>query len=150
MNSKEKNIDQSHKNDLGFELPEDYFLKSKNEILSKVSKKETKIISFYKSKMIWFAAAGISLILALTVYKQQVNTSIINIPNIVSDTLNTNKMFDLATDYIFEDDVLIASLFVSDVNLKNFLNNAFVEGVVEDEYLDDYIVDQLMDDDILY
>lgn len=149
MDSKEKNIDKIHKQDLGFDLPEDYFSKSKKEILSKVSaKKETKIISLFKQKMVWFAAAGIALIFALTVYKQQVIPSIKNIPEIVSDTLNKSENMDLAFQYFYEEDVLIASLFVKDENVGTFVNNAFINDVIADEYLDDFIVDELMDEDL--
>jgi len=149
MNSKEKNIDKMHKEDLGFEIPEDYFSKSKTEILSKVTaKKEPKVISFYKNKVVWFAAAGIALIFALTVFKQQLIPTMKVIPAIVQDSLNSNENMDLAFNYFFEDDILLASLFVSDDKVATFVNNAFIKEVVEDEYLDNYIVDQLIEDDL--
>jgi len=149
MNSKEKNIDNIHKKELGFDLPQDYFLKSKNQILSKVStNKETKIITLFKHKMVWFAAAGIALIFAIAVYKQQAIPSIKNIPVLVLDTLNTDKNLNMANYSFFEEDVLIASLFVSDNNVETFVSNAFIEDVVTDEYLDEFIVEELMNEDL--
>ncbi|RXP64450.1 hypothetical protein EC396_00295 [Lutibacter sp. HS1-25] len=149
MDSKEKNIDKIHKKELGFDLPEDYFLKSKNQILSKVStNKETKIIALLKHKMVWFAAAGIALIFAIAVYKQQAIPSIKNMPVLVLDTLNTDKNLNMANYSFFEEDVLIASLFVSDNNVEIFVSNAFIEDVVTDEYLDEFIVEELMNEDL--
>lgn len=149
MNSKEKNINKIHKEDLGFDLPEGYFSKSKNEILSKVTaKKEPKVVAIRQNKMVWFAAAGIALIFALTIYKQQLVPSMKVIPAIVQDSLISNENIDLAKSYFFEDDILLASLFVNDDKVGSFVNNAFIEDVVEDEYLDDFIVDQLMEDDL--
>lgn len=149
MNSKEKNTDKVHKKDLGFDIPEDYFLKSKSEILSKVSTlKEPKIISIFKNRFVWFAAAGIALFIALTVFKQQTIPSMKNSPEIVSDTLNASENMDLALNYFFEDNVLVASLFVSDANVESYVINAFLKEVVADEYLDDFIVNELMEEDL--
>ncbi len=149
MNSKEKNIDKVHKEDLGFDIPEDYFLKSKNEILSKVStSKKSKTISIFKHRFVWLAAAGIALFVALTVFKQQTIPSMKNTPKIVLDTLNASENVDLALNYFFEDNVLIASLFVSDANVENYVTNAFLEEVAADEYLDDFIVNELMEEDL--
>lgn len=149
MNSKEKNIDKVHKEDLGFDIPEDYFLKSKNEILSKVStSKKAKTISIFKNRFVWLAAAGIALFVALTVFKQQTIPSMKNTPKIVSDTLNASENVDLALNYFFEDNLLVASLFVSDANVENYVTNAFLEEVAADEYLDDFIVNELMEEDL--
>lgn len=149
MKSKENNINKTHKEDLGFKIPEDYFSKSKNEILSKVApKKEAKVVAFRKNKIVWFAAAGIALIFALTVYKQQLFPTMNVIPEIVQDSLMSTENMDLAFNSFFEDDLLLASLFVNDDKVGSFVNNAFIEEVVEDEYLDDFIVDQLMQDDL--
>jgi hypothetical protein len=149
MKTNKQNIDKIHKKDLGFELPDNYFEKSKNEILLKTStKKEGKLVSLYKRKIIWFAAAGIALIFAVKVYKEQSIDSIKNIPTFVLDSLNLNENMDLAADYFVEEDILIASLFVSDQNVENYVNNAFINDIVADEYLDDYIVDELMTEDL--
>lgn len=145
----DQNKAKIHKKDLGFDVPEGYFLTSKNDILSKVSAaKKPKIISIFKQKIVWFAAAGIALIFALTVFKQQTIPSIKNIPTIVSDTLNSTKNLDLAFNSFIEDEVLVSSLFVSDTQIDSYLNNAFIEEVVADEYLDDFIVDQLIDEEL--
>ena len=149
MKKQNKNIDIKHNEELGFKMPEDYFLKSKNEILSKVSvKKESKIILLFKNKMSWFAAASIALIFALSIYNNQTKLDIIKIPAIVSDTLNSNKSLTVEEGYFFEDDFLISSLFVNDMNVDNYIANSFIEQIVLEEHLDDYILDYLMDDEL--
>jgi len=66
--SVERELDKLHADDLGLDLPEDYFAKSKNDILEKVAiDKSTKTIASYKSKTFWFAAAGIAVIISLSV-----------------------------------------------------------------------------------
>jgi hypothetical protein len=149
MKSKTNNIDAKHKEDLGFELPDNYFETSKNEILLKTSSKnEVKTVALYKRKMVWFAAASIALVIALTVYKQQTFHSIKAIPAIVLDSINSNENIDLASDYITEENMLLATLLVNDENIEAYINNAFIGNVLADEYLDEYIVDELMTDEL--
>lgn len=144
-----KNIDEIHKKDLGFETPENYFSNVEKEILSKISaQNKPKVIPFYRKKVVWFAAASIAFVIAITIYKQQIATSIKTVPQIVLDTLNLDENLNLASDYIFEEDVLVASLFINDNNIENFVNNAFIKSVASDENLDDYIVDNLMNEDL--
>jgi hypothetical protein len=149
MNLKDKHINKKHQEDLGFEIPEDYFLKSKNEILSKVLvKKESKIKTLFKSKIVWFAAASIALIFTLSIYNNQNKWDILKIPAIVSDTLNSNKNLKVEANYYFEDDLLITSLFIEDVNVDTYIANSFIEEIVLDERIDDYILEQLMADEL--
>ena len=143
------NIDKIHKEVLGFEIPEDYFEKSKNEILSKIiKKKEVRKISFFNRKFVLLAAAGIALLFSLTIYIQQTIGSINNIPTIVLDSINLDKNSELIADYFVEDDILINSLFVSDNDLETYLNDAFINDVSADENIDDFIVDELMPDNL--
>jgi hypothetical protein len=149
MNSKDKNIDKIHKNELGLNVPDDYFLKSKNNILAKtIAKKEPKIISIFSNKFLWVAAAGIALIFVLTVYKQQVMPSVKNTPEIVLDTVNFNENFDLALHNFNDENVLVESLFISDENVENYVTTVFLEEVIADEYLDDFIVNELMEEEL--
>lgn len=149
MNLKDNHIDKKHKEDLGFEIPEDYFLKSKNEILAKVSSKnESKIKTLFKSKIIWFAAASIALIFAFSVFNNQNKLDISKIPTVVSDTVNSNNSLKVETAYIFEDDLLITSLFINDMNVESYIANSFIDEIVLEEHLDDYILDHLMDDEL--
>lgn len=149
MNLKDKNINKKHSKELGFKTPDDYFLKSKNEILSKIStKKELKLTTFYKNKITWFAAAGFALFFAFTLYKQYKTPKDFDMNQIVLDTLNTQKNGNLLTDSFHQDDILIASLFVNDANVDSFLTNNFIDNVLADEYIDEYIVDELMTDEL--
>lgn len=149
METKHKTIDKVHIEQLGLGMPEGYFETSKKEILSKTSeKKKVKVISLYKNKMIWFVAAGIALVFSLTVYNNQTMNTIKDIPEMVLDTLNFDENLNLAMDYMYEEDVLISSLFMDDENVGDFVNNAFIQDITADAYLDDFIVDELMTDDL--
>jgi zona occludens toxin (predicted ATPase) len=149
MDLKDKNLDKRHSKELGFKTPDDYFLISKNEILSKVSKtKNSKLISFYNSKMVWFVAASIALVFTITMYRQYTSPKIFEMNQIVSDTINTQKNENLLAYSFQEEDVLIASLFVNEANVDAFITNEFINNVLADEYLDEYIIDELMTDDI--
>lgn len=145
-----KNIDKKHYEDLGFKVPDEYFLKSKNEILSKVlaNKKESKIIKLFKNKMSWYVAASIALIFTLSIYNSQTKLDLLKIPAIVSDTLNSNRSLTVEEGYFFEDDFLISSLFINDVNLDSFIANTFIKEIAIEEQLDDFIIDNLMDDEL--
>jgi len=73
---------------------------------------------------------------------------ILKIPAIVSDTLNPNKIQIVETTYAYDDDFLISSLFIDDENVDSYLTNSFIKEVVLDEQLDNYILEQLMDDEL--
>lgn len=144
----EKKLDKMHSDDLGLSLPKDYFAKSKNEILDRInSEKSSNIISLYKSKIFWFAAAGIALIIALSVFKPNFLPSTDPMPSIVSDTLEQIQNFNLANDgAIIEDDILVTSLFVAENQIDNYVDNYIVEESLIDEYIDSYLLDEMIDD----
>ena len=67
----DQKLTQIHKEELGLNLPEDYFNQSKNEILSKTSQDKSLTINwFLRKNSIWKVAASIVLILGLVVYVQ--------------------------------------------------------------------------------
>jgi len=148
----EKKLDIMHTDELGLGMPEDYFSKSKNDILEKInSEKKSKVIPIYKNKVVWFAAAGIAFILALTVFKPDVLPDIGEIPSIVSDSVDQIKNFDLATINEFvEEDVLIASLFVDESQIDTYIDNYIIEETFIDEYIDNYIMDDLLDAELIF
>ncbi len=147
MNNKENNIDEIHKKDLGLSVPENYFSASKNEILAKITaEKKPKVVPLYQNKFVWFVAAGITLLVALTVFKPDVFPSIDKNPSIVSDTVNKFKNLDLVYDLFNTDeqDITIASLFMSDAEISNYIENTIIEEILIDEEIDYYMLESML------
>lgn len=150
MNSKENNIDKTHKKDLGLGVPENYFTTSKNEILSKIAnEKKAKVVPLYKNKFMWFAAAGIALLVALTVFKPDVFPSIDKNPSIVSDSINKFQNLELVYDLFTTDtqDITIASLFMNDAEISNYLENNIIEEILIDEKIDSFMLESMLSEE---
>lgn len=127
---------EMHSEKLGFQVPEDYFSSSKLEILEKVSnQKEQRFGIFSRKRIIWSVAATIAIILALTVFKPNAFPAIDEIPAIVSDTIDQLKTNGLAQDELEESDILITSLFVSENEIDEFVDNYVLEELVYEEVL---------------
>jgi len=153
MNSKKNNIDldKTHKNDLGLGVPENYFSTSKNELLSKIaSENRTKVIPIYQNKFIWFVAAGIALLVALTVFKQDMFPSIDKNPSIVSDTVNKFQNLELVYDLFNTDkqDITVASLFMNDSEISNYVANNIIEELLIDEEIDSFILEDILNEEL--
>lgn len=107
-NTFDLNVEKKHNANLGMKTPDDYFLKSKQSILAKtVRQKKGKVVSLYKNIAIWSSVAVVALLVVLSISKP------VSLP-----------------DEIIENDILIASLFIEDVNV--------------DELVEDYINDELL------
>lgn len=127
---------EMHSEELGLKTPENYFSKSKSEILEKVSnQKKVRFNIFSRERIIWSVAATIAIILALTVFKPNALPSMDKIPAIVSDTIDHIKNDGLANNELEENDILITSLFVSDNEI--------------DEFVDDYVLEELVYEEVL-
>lgn len=127
---------EMHSEKLGFQVPKDYFSTSKMEILEKVSnQKQERFIIFSRKRIAWAAAATIAIILALTVFKPNALPTIDEIPAIVSDTIDQLKTNGLAQDELEENDILITSLFISDNEI--------------DEFVDDYVLEELVYEEVM-
>ncbi len=127
---------EMHSEELGFQVPKDYFSTSKSDILEKVSiQKEEKINFFSRKRIIWSVAATIAIIVALTVFKPNSLPSMDKIPAIVSDTIDYLKQDELAQDELKENDILITSLFISDNEI--------------DEFVDDYVLEELVYEEVM-
>ena len=127
---------EMHSEELGFQVPEDYFSKSKMEILEKVSnQKEQRFNIFSQKRIVWSVAATIAIIVALTVFKPDTLPSMDKIPAIVSDTIDQLKTNGLAQDELKENDILISSLFVADSEI--------------DEFVDDYVLEELVYEEVM-
>ncbi|GAA3644067.1 hypothetical protein [Flavivirga jejuensis] len=135
----DKNIRELHSNELGLGIPENYFSKSKQEILSKVldKKEKEKPIFFLRKSFVWYAAASIILLIAITLIKPNRGLQINDIQTIVLDTikqLDPEKITD-KTNVLSESDILITSLFIEENNIDEFIDNYVLEEALFDEAL---------------
>ncbi len=150
--SVENELDKLHADDLGLDLPEGYFEKSKSEILEKVTiDTNPKTIALYKSKIFWLAAAGIAVIISLSVFKPNFLPEQNSMPSFVSDTVEQIQNYGLGiTDQDMESEFLVASLFVDENHIDNFIDNHIIEESLVDEYIDTYLMDEMADDSLIY
>lgn len=112
-NTFDVNIEKRHKTDLGLDIPEDYFSKSKQSILNKtVNDKKGKVIPLYKNIYAWSTAAVVTLLFTLAVFNNPFSNEITNV----------------------ESDILIASLVTAEADVDQLL-----EEYVNDELLTDEI-----------
>ncbi len=111
-NTLDVNSEKKHKKDLGLGIPDDYFAKSKNAILSQTvhQNKKGKIIFLSKKMYIWSAAAVIALLFVLAVYNP----------------------FD-STDYGLENDILIASIVEEESDIDDLLDEYVNEELLTKE-----------------
>lgn len=124
-----EDIDKNHEELLGYQIPDDYFSTSKKEILKKVTAKKGNVINL---RFLLPIAAAIALLITLTVFKPSSFSMFKNVPSIVLDTIQEFKNSTLTNknEINLTNDVSIASLFVEDAEL--------------DEFVDDYVIDQII------
>jgi len=148
----EKKMDKMHTEELGLGMPEDYFVKSKIDVLDKVFyEKKSKVIPLFRNKAMWFAAAGIALIVALSIFKPVTLSTVNEIPSVITDTVDQIRNFDLNNAKFFiEDDILVASLFVDDSEIDDYIDNYIIEEIIIDEYIDHFLLDDLTGDSMSF
>ncbi|MGB5500671.1 MAG: hypothetical protein WBM77_17195 [Maribacter sp.] len=131
----EEKVQKMHTEDLGLGMPEDYFSKSKSEILAKVGiEDKSRVLPLYRNKIFWAAAAAIAVLIVLTVFKTNTVPQIDETPTIVSDTIEQlNEGLADEDFYQGESDILISSLFVEDTELDEFVDNYMLEEAIVDE-----------------
>ena len=132
----DKKVQRVHAEDLGLDVPKDYFYKSNPEIWAKVGlENKGKVVSLYNNKVFWAAAAAIALLIAITLYRTSLVPKIDAIPVIVSDTIermNTEGLVNEDVEFS-ESDILITSLFVEETEIDEFVNNYMLEEAISDE-----------------
>ena len=143
--SKRKKMDKMHTEELGLGVPESYFSTSKIDILDKVFyEKKSKVIPLFRNKVMWFTAAGIALIVSLTIFKPSSMSTINEIPTVIADTIGQIRNLDLTNnDFFIEDDMLVASLFIDDSKIDDYVDNYIIEETIIDEYIDEFLLDDL-------
>ncbi len=130
----DQEMHKKHADELGLNVPEDYFSQSKNELLTKITApKKWILVPFTRNKVIWLAAASLAFILVLNLYTSNVNSGIDVIPAVVSDTIEQLKGSGLVYEFLEseEKDILISSLFIEDTELDEFIADYMIEGVLE-------------------
>lgn len=136
----DKKIRELHSKELGLGIPENYFSKSKHEILSKVSdkKEKEKQAFFLKKPFIWYAAASIVVLITVTLIKPNRGLQIETIQTVVLDTvkpLGVEKNTEEAITTLSENDILISSLFIEENNIDEFIDNYVLEVALAGEAL---------------
>ena len=149
----DRSMKQKHKEDLGLGLPENYFSASKERILSLTTekKKEGKVVKLRKA-VIWAVAAGIAVILTLTVFNENAVEKVDGISTKISDTLEQIKLNPRGADhpYTAYDYALIASLFLNEDQIDRYAEDHFLQEIIVDEYIDIYFMDHDSDDEFIF
>ncbi|WP_147296401.1 hypothetical protein [Lutibacter oceani] len=130
---KDNTLGENHKEELGFEIPENYFSKSKLEIQQKVFTKKTGIFNL-TSKQLKFRipmAAAIALLFTLAVFKFNSTSELKNLPNIVLDSIKDIQPneFKNHNNLVYED-IAIESLFINDEDVDKYLEDYVFESLV--------------------
>ncbi len=139
----QKKLDKIHAKDLGLDVPQDYFSTSKNDILETIhAEKKSKGIQKIYNKFIWLAAAGIALIMALSIFKPYAPSG--------SDLQEETEIVSISAEQLIEEDMLIASLFVDESQLDSYVDQYIVEESIIDEYIEVYFFDDILNDTLLF
>ncbi|GEL10306.1 hypothetical protein SAMN05192550_0662 [Flavobacterium glycines] len=136
---KEDELNKIHSDTLGLTIPENYFSNSKNEILNKVlAEKETKVIPFYKKRTSWLAAASVTLLLGLSIFRTYNSQNQENITNQLTDsivqidnTTTTNNANNTTQGHnlVPENDIIVSSLFVEEKEIDEYITNRLLEDM---------------------
>lgn len=132
---KEDELNKIHSDTLGLTIPENYFSNSKNEILNKVlTEKETKVIPFYKKRTSWLAAASVTLLLGLSIFRTYNSQNQENITNQLTDSIvqidnTTTNNTTQGHNLVPENDIIVSSLFVEEKEIDEYITNRLLEDM---------------------
>lgn len=168
-----KKLEETHSTDLGLKIPEDYFSKSKIEILNRIKKEQKpKVMPFYKKKQNWMVAASLLFLLGLSFYSinkglisQKNETILTNQPlvienkiikeiepvaiNTTDSVLETIKEVNKVVETIKVKKNIVAKPQIIDeeITLDQIKNNLLVESLfIEDNQLNDYVTNYMLED----
>jgi len=148
-NQQNENITNRHKDELGMDIPENFFSKSKEDILNKVITNETP-----KQKVFWLKpliaypiAASIVLAIALTFWTQTNNE------NSTNDITNIEEAPQFNPD-LLEGDFLVTSLIIPEGQIEDYLdhyiaNNIILEAELSEQQLENIFINSLFVEDSL-
>ena len=142
-------ISKHHKQYLGTDIPDGYFVKSKQSILDKILSEEIlkevqpnkKFVFWMQPQFKYMVAASLVFIFSLTIWLQNAN-----------NTDNDNNIY--IEELAFSDAVLINSLFLEDSEVDAFadatlFNEVLLQAELSEEKLDNLILNSLIIDDSL-
>ena len=134
----DKKMQKTHSEDLGLDVPLNYFSQSKNRLLTSVpAKKRRKVVSLSNNKLWWLAAASIALIFTVSVFNTNSISVMEGLPGIVSDTIVKLKGDGFSMDnFAFEEDeFLVTSILIADNEIEEFVDNYIFDEFINDESL---------------
>ena len=145
--SQKKGLAQEHKEYLGMDVPDDYFSKSKKNILKSLPmKNEQKRTVFGLKPLIAYPlAASIVLLIGITIWLQ-------NDPTDIEPKITNVKQMN-STDFN-SDDFLVSSLLIDDADMDEFinefiLNEIIVEAELSEQQLENIFINSLFVEDSL-
>jgi hypothetical protein len=141
-----QNLATNHKEKLGLEIPDGYFSRSKQEILTSIEKLDLpgKLIFGLRPAFAYPIAASLILLIGLLFWLQFADPGI------------KTQLSDIESiDFKFpKEDILISSLFVSDSDMDSFVNEYILNEVVleaerSEQELENIFLNSLFVDDSL-
>lgn len=161
--AKNQEISSRHKEMLGMDVPDNYFIDSKSRIMEQVtpSKKGHSRVFYLKPAFRYAMAAAIMILIGLGIALKYLSDH--------EDNKSAPGLESVEYTHIQDADILVEILLVPDNDLEGFLDDYMVEGVlvqaelkeqeleqvfmnsllVEDSLIDTYIDDQFIDNIIL-
>ena len=148
-NQHKADISRLHKDKLGMAVPEDFFAKSKANILNKVIKPEKPKQSIFWLKPIiaYPMAASIILAIALIFWMQNNNTK-------NNNQITNTENIELWNSDSLDSDFLISSLMISDTEMDNYLdryifNKIVIEAELSEQQLENIFINSVLIEDSL-
>lgn len=145
-NLHKEDISRLHKDKLGMELPENYFAKSKENILNKVIEperpKQKQTLFWLKPIIAYPIAASIIVAIAVTFWMQNSETKNI-------DQITNTKELKLLNSDTLDNDFLVSSLLISDTEMEKYLDNYILNEVVIEAELSEQQLENIFINSVL-
>ena len=127
---------QKHKDYLGFETPDNYFMKSKQDILNSIGIKGNRKRTVFgvKSIIAYPLAASLVLIMGVLFWLQNPGSEAIN---------SQGTMAQINVANLKDQDVLISSLLIDDSDVDGFFEDVIVEKIIVEAELSEQKLENL-------
>ena len=124
-NQHKKDYSKFHKEKLGMDIPDDFFAKSRKNILNKVIQEEKpkQTIFWLKPTFVYPIAASLVLAIALTFLMRNGNTE-------NTQQITNTKTIETINSDMHDGDFLISSLLLSDSEMETYLDSYLIKNVV--------------------
>jgi hypothetical protein len=141
LHNKNSELSKHHKNKLGYDVPQDYFQQSKQQIMKAVTSQEETKSGFtrWKYTMMYAVAATVLLLLSIGVFRYFQNS-------------NSIQTLDWATyENMNDEDVLFNTLFINDSQvdtyLDNYLGEVIIQAELQEQAFDNLFINTLLQDE---